>query len=66
MTDLMEGKLVDLPVYNFVTGKREYKGIYPIGKEGILVLEGIHGLNDALSYSLLESKYKIYISALLV
>jgi uridine kinase len=66
MTDLMEGKLVDLPVYNFVTGKREYKGNpISIGKEGILVIEGIHGLNDALSYSLSrESKYKIYISAL--
>lgn len=66
MTDLMNRKAVDLPVYNFVSGKREYKGNpVTIGKEGILVIEGIHGLNDALSYSLpRESKYKIYISAL--
>lgn len=66
MTDLMNGKLVDLPSFNFISGKREYKGNYlQLGKEDILVIEGIHGLNDALSYSLpRESKYKIYISAL--
>lgn len=66
MTDLMNGKTVDIPVFNFITGKREYKGNYhTMGKEDILVIEGIHGLNDALSYSLpRESKYKIYISAL--
>lgn len=66
MTDLMEGKTVDLPVFNFITGFREYKGNYTtLGPEDILVIEGIHGLNDALSYSLpRESKYKIYISAL--
>lgn len=66
MTDLMEGKTVDLPVYNFITGLREYKGNYTtLGTDDILVIEGIHGLNDALSYSLpRESKYKIYISAL--
>jgi uridine kinase len=66
MTDLMNGKAVDLPVYNFISGKREYKGDpVNIGKDGILVIEGIHGLNDALSYSLpRERKYKIYISAL--
>lgn len=66
MTDLMNGKTVDLPVFNFITGRREYKGNYlSIGKDGILVIEGIHGLNDELSYSLpRERKYKIYISAL--
>ena len=66
MTDLMDGKEVELPYYNFVSGKREYKGNYlKLGPEDILVIEGIHGLNDKLSYSLpRESKYKIYISAL--
>lgn len=66
MTDLMNGKEVDIPVYNFITGRREYKGKpVTIGSDGILVIEGIHCLNDALSYSLpRESKYKIYISAL--
>jgi uridine kinase len=66
MTELMEGKTVELPVFNFVSGKREYKGDYlTLGTDDILVIEGIHGLNDALSYSLpRESKFKIYISAL--
>lgn len=66
MTDLLNGKTVDIPYFNFISGKREYKGNYlKLGPEDILVIEGIHGLNDALSYSLpRESKFKIYISAL--
>ena len=66
MTDLLCGKEVDLPTYNFKTGMREYKGKKKkLGKDDILVIEGIHGLNDKLSYSLpKESKFKIYISAL--
>ena len=60
------GKTVELPSFNFKTGKREYKGDYKtLGPEDVLVIEGIHGLNDAMSYALPnESKYKIYISAL--
>lgn len=63
---LLEGKRVELPYFNFKTGKREYRGDYlQLGPEDILVIEGIHGLNDALSYALpRESKFKIYISAL--
>lgn len=66
MTDLLAGKRVELPTYNFITGKSEFKGDYmQLGPEDVLVIEGIHGLNDQLSYSLPpESKYKIYISAL--
>lgn len=66
MTDLLNGKTVEIPYFNFVSGKREYKGNFlKLGPEDILVIEGIHGLNDALSYSLpRESKFKIYISAL--
>ena len=66
MTDLLEGKTVELPRFNFLTGTREYKGDYlTLGQEDILVIEGIHCLNDKLSYSLpRESKFKIYISAL--
>lgn len=66
MTDLLAGKTVDLPSYNFVTGKREYHGDkLRLGKEDILVIEGIHCLNERLSYSLpKENKFKIYISAL--
>lgn len=66
MLDLLDGKRVELPVFNFKTGHREYKGDFlQLGKEDVLVIEGIHGLNDKLSYALpKESKFKIYISAL--
>ena len=66
MCDLLEGKTVEMPTYNFKTGHREYNGnTLKLGAEDILVIEGIHGLNDEMSRSLpLESKYKIYISAL--
>ena len=66
MSALLNGERVELPIYNFRTGKREYKGkLKQLGKNDILVLEGIHGLNDKLSYSLpASSKLKIYISAL--
>lgn len=66
MCALLNGERVELPKFNFVTGKREYKGNYKqLGPDDILVIEGIHGLNDKMSYALpAESKYKIYISAL--
>ena len=66
MNELLAGKRVELPTFNFVTGQKEYKGDYKqLGEDDILVIEGIHGLNDKLSYTLpKESKYKIYISAL--
>ena len=66
MTELLAGKTVELPSFNFKTGQREYKGNEKtLGEGDILVIEGIHGLNDATSFSLPnESKYKIYISAL--
>lgn len=66
MTALLRGERVEMPRFNFVTGKREYKGQFlQMQKEDILVIEGIHGLNDRLSYMLpRESKFKIYISAL--
>ena len=66
MTRLMKGEQVPLPTFNFKTGKREYKGrSMKLSKGDVLVIEGIHGLNDKLSYSLpKESKYRIYISAL--
>ena len=66
MTDLLAGKTVRLPTYNFVSGKREYKGnTLKISDRDVLVIEGIHGLNEAFSYSIpQENKFKIYISAL--
>ncbi|MBR5596254.1 MAG: nucleoside kinase [Lachnospiraceae bacterium] len=66
MLDLLSGKTVEMPRFNFKTGQREYRGDFKtLGKDDILVIEGIHGLNDKMSYALPEeSKYKIYISAL--
>lgn len=66
MCELLEGKTVELPSFNFKTGKREYKGNYKtLGPDDVLVIEGIHGLNDKMSHALpAASKYKIYISAL--
>lgn len=66
MLQLLAGEEVELPQFNFKTGKSEFRGKkLQLGKDDILVIEGIHGLNDALSYSLpKESKFKIYISAL--
>lgn len=66
MLALLRGERVEMPVFNFKTGLREYKGNYlELGSEDVLVIEGIHGLNEKLSHALpSENKYKIYISAL--
>ncbi len=66
MTSLLNGEEVSMPSFNFKTGKREYRGRrLRLGPNDILVIEGIHGLNDKLSHSLPnESKFRIYISAL--
>lgn len=66
MSALLRGEEVELPRFNFKTGLREYKGDFlKLGEEDVLVIEGIHCLNDKLSSSLpSESKFKIYISAL--
>lgn len=66
MCRLLACERVELPSFNFKTGKREYKGNFKqLGPDDILVIEGIHGLNEKTSYALPEeSKYKIYISAL--
>lgn len=63
---LLAGEEVELPVFNFVTGKREMSGEkMKIGDRDVLVIEGIHSLNDAMTYSIDQSnKFKIYISAL--
>lgn len=66
MSDLLSGKEVNMPEYNFKTGKREYNGkTLKLGAEDILVIEGIHGLNPKTSEKLPnDSKFKIFISAL--
>lgn len=66
MAQLLKGERVEMPHFNFKTGKREFKGDYlQLGPEDVLVIEGIHGLNDRLLATLpKETKFKIYISAL--
>ncbi|MCC8050328.1 MAG: nucleoside kinase [Clostridiales bacterium] len=66
MLALLAGETVELPSFNFKTGKREYKGdVRTLGPQDILIIEGIHCLNDRLTYRLnADQKVKIYISAL--
>lgn len=66
MNRLLKGEAVHMPSFNFKTGKREYRGRkLVLGPDDILVIEGIHGLNDRLSQLIPpEHKFKIYISAL--
>ena len=66
MSDLLAGKEVELPEFDFRLGKRKYTGNrLQLGEKDVLVIEGIHALNDQLSHSLpRENKFKIYISAL--
>ena len=63
---LMEGEKVEIPEYNFVTGKREYNGKkLKLTGDTVLIIEGIHALNPLLTKKIPDAlKYKIYISAL--
>lgn len=65
MTALLRGETVEPPTFNFKKGVPEYNGsTLRLGSNDVLVIEGIHGLNDALSYAIRpEDKFKIYISA---
>lgn len=65
MTALLRGESVELPTFNFKKGVPEYNGgSLSVGADDVLVIEGIHGLNDRLSYAVRpEDKFKIYISA---
>jgi uridine kinase len=62
----MQGEEVELPFYNFVTGKREYRKNYlKMGGNSILIVEGIHGLNPELTAHIPPEKiFKVYVSAL--
>jgi len=66
MVRLLNGETVEIPSFNFKKGQREYNGNFLTLREGdVLVIEGIHCLNDAFTHSLpKESKYRIYISCL--
>jgi uridine kinase len=65
---LLNGEEVKVPTFNFSKGSKEYKGnTMKLAKDEILVIEGIHCLNDELTALIpKEQKYKIYISALTV
>ena len=66
LSRLMKGETVEVPEYNFVTGKREYNGKrLHLSGDSVLIIEGIHALNPLLTQGVDDSlKYKIYISAL--
>ena len=66
MVRLLNGETVEIPTFNFKKGAREYNGNFlTLGEGDVLVIEGIHCLNDQFTHSLpKESKYKIYISCL--
>ena len=66
LSKLMKGETVEVPEYNFVTGKREYNGKrLRLSGDTVLIIEGIHALNPLLTKGISDSlKYKIYISAL--
>ena len=63
---LMQGERVEIPEYNFVTGKREWNGKkLKLGSDTVLIIEGIHALNPLLTQKIPDAlKYKVYISAL--
>ena len=63
---LMKGEVVEVPEYNFVTGKREWNDKkFKLSNDSVLIIEGIHALNPLLTKQIPDSKkYKIYISAL--
>ena len=66
MKALLQGEEVELPTFNFTTGKREYRGDkLRIDEHTILILEGIHALNPELTKQIpADRKYQIYVSAL--
>ena len=68
LKDLLVGKEVTLPVYNFITGKSELSDeSIKLGEKEILIVEGLHALNEELTYSIdKKNKYKIYLCPLTV
>ncbi len=66
LSQLVQGGEVEMPHFNFLTGKREFKGDrVRIKGDQPIIIEGIHGLNEQLTYSIPnDHKYKIYISCL--
>lgn len=68
LKNLLDGKEVKLPTYNFITGKREYlNDEIKLEENEILIIEGLHALNEKLTHLIdKKNKYKIYLSPLTV
>lgn len=66
LTKLLKGERVEIPKFNFKEGKREYRGnVIQLQANSLLVVEGIHGLNEKLTEKIpAANKLKIYVSAL--
>ena len=66
LSELLDGKRVEIPTYNFKKGEKEWNGRFvKIPENGVIILEGIHGLNpELISKANKENIFKVYISAL--
>lgn len=66
LVELLAGREVEMPLYSFKTGRRKEQGVrLSVGPDDVLIVEGIHGLNDALSADIpSELKFRVYVSAL--
>jgi len=65
LNKLLNYEEVNIPTFNFITGKKEYKNKLTLSQNGILIIEGLHSLNDNLTATISsDKKYKIYMSPL--
>lgn len=65
LNKLINGEEVVIPTYNFIKGEKEYKNKLKLKENGILIIEGLHSLNDELTKTIpSNNKYRIYISPL--
>lgn len=66
ISKILQGETVEIPSFNFKSGKKEYKGRYiTLKDDDIIIMEGIHGLNEIITKGVSkDDKYKIFISAL--
>ena len=63
--DLLDGKKVKMPTFDFYSGEKKFKKEMVMGKTDILLIEGIHALNPKLLADIpRENKYKVYLSPL--
>ncbi len=65
LSELLQGREVQLPKFNFITGQREKGRLLRLGQKDMLIVEGIHGLNERITHSVPEEmKFGIFISPL--